>query len=112
MFQLGETPVDGAKAWQASAFADPTPLYITLGDRERAAIDQIMAAAPVKDLPFRDITKDMFSHPDLDATLAGVFEEITQGRGLAVLRGIPVERYDVADVERIYWGIEIGRAHV
>ena len=105
MFQLGESPVAGATAWKAPEFADPAPLYIALGDRERAAIDQIMAASPVKDAPFRDITRDMFSHPDLDGTLARVFAEITQGRGLAVLRGIPVERYDVADIERIYWGI-------
>jgi hypothetical protein len=27
------------------------------------------------------------------------------GRGFVVLRGIPVDRYDVADVERIYWGV-------
>lgn len=106
MFQLGETRVEERTAWKASEFAaDRSPLYIELGDRERAAIDQIMAVAPVAGLPFQDITQDMFSHPDLDGTLAEVFEEITRGRGFAVLRGLPVDRYDVADIERIYWGI-------
>ena len=58
------------------------------GNRERAAIDQIMVAPPVKAAPFRDITRGMFSHPDLDFTLSRVFSEIMRGRGLAVLRGM------------------------
>jgi len=81
MFQLGETPVEGAIAWKARDFADPAPLYIALGNRERAAIDQIMAAPPVKAASFRDITRGMFSHPDLDVTLSRVFSEIMRGRG-------------------------------
>jgi hypothetical protein len=88
MFQLGETPVEGAIAWKARDFADPVPLCIALGNRERAAIDQIMAAPPVKAVPFCDITRGMFSHPDLDVTLSRVFSEIMRGRGLAVLRGM------------------------
>ena len=47
-----------------------------------------MAAPPVKAVPFYDITRGMFSHPDLDVTLSRVFSEIMRGRGLAVLRGM------------------------
>lgn len=64
-----------------------------------------MQTPSVIQAPFSEITREMFSHPDLDNRLSQVFGEITQGRGFVVLRGIPVDRYDVADIERIYWGI-------
>lgn len=104
-FQLGATRIEDATAWRASEFADRTPLYVTLGDRERSAIDQIMQTPGILRAPFHEITREMFSHPCLDDTLSQIFGEISEGRGFVVLRGVPVDRYDVADIERIYWGI-------
>lgn len=105
MLRLGDSRIDDATAWRASELSDKTPLYVTLGNRERDAIDRIMQSPNVRQAPFQGITREMFSHADLDDTMSRVFGEIMQGRGFAVLRGIPVDRYDVADVERIYWGL-------
>ena len=34
-----------------------------------------------------------------------MLEEVQDGRGFAVFRGLPVEQYERADLEIIYWGI-------
>jgi hypothetical protein len=105
MFRLGESRIEDSKNWRASEFRDKQALYVELGTRECAAIDGIMNSLKARNLPFRSFSRDLFSHPDLDSTLATVFETITEGRGFVVLRGIPVDRYDISDIERIYWGI-------
>jgi len=105
MFRLGESRIEDSKNWRASEFHDKQPLYVELGSRALSAIDEIMDSLRGKNLPFRDFSKSLFSHPDLDGTLGQVFETITGGRGFVVLRGIPVDRYDVADIERIYYGL-------
>ncbi len=103
MFRLGETRVEEDTAWQASDFPDKGPLYVELGPREQDAIDRVMEG--LRNVPFREISRAMFSDPDLDGTLTGVFSTITEGRGFVVLHGLPVDRYDVADIERVFWGI-------
>ncbi len=105
MFQLGQSPIGDKSCWQASQFIDRQPLYVELGTPELAAIDTIMETVKRQGTPFQDITHAMFSNPDLDETLAGVFSTLMAGRGFAVVRGLPVDRYDTADVERIFWGI-------
>jgi len=51
-----------------------------------------------------------FSQQDFPLTTFGekigcVLHEVQNGRGFAIFRGIPVERYERADLEIIYWGI-------
>ncbi len=113
MFRLGESRIEDSKNWRASEFQDNQPLYAELEPRGLAAIDEIMDSVRGKNLSFREFPRSLFTHPDLDGTLEKVFEKITEGRGFVVLRGIPVDRYDVADVERIYWGIgsHLGSGH-
>lgn len=113
MFQLGESRIEDSTCWYASEFADRQPLYIELGAPELSAIDRVMAGLRDEDVPFHDIRQAMFSDPNLNGTLADLFATITEGRGFAILRGIPVDRYDVSDVERIFWGIgsHLGTGH-
>ena len=33
--------------------------------------------------------------------------QLEQGRGIAWVRGVPVARYDDADLEKIYWGLSV-----
>ena len=56
-------------------------------------------------LPFDEIDSADCRHPDLDADLAAVYEAVVRGRGLAILRGVPVTEHPIDDVERIYWAI-------
>jgi hypothetical protein len=52
-----------------------------------------------------DIALDHFRHPALDDDLAGIQAELLFGRGIVVLRGLPVHEYDAEDMAIMYWGI-------
>jgi alpha-ketoglutarate-dependent taurine dioxygenase len=68
-------------------------------------IDDLLQALKAKGTKLEDITKAQFSHPKIDGTLADILREIRTGRGALILRGFPVEKYDLADIERVYIGI-------
>jgi hypothetical protein len=46
-----------------------------------------------------------FPLPRLQTKLEDILEEIENGRGFTLIRGIPRQRYSDADCELIYWGI-------
>jgi hypothetical protein len=48
---------------------------------------------------------DLFPLPRLAAVLDGILEDVENGRGLALLRGIPRERYTDEECELLYWGL-------
>jgi hypothetical protein len=56
-------------------------------------------------LALTDITLAHFKHPDLDGKFTDILRQLTEGRGIAVLRGLPVDRYSADDIAMMYWGI-------
>jgi len=51
------------------------------------------------------MTRDDFSIPRLARSLAEVSRELEDGRGLVLLRRIPVEHYSEDELRIIYWGL-------
>src|SRR6185436_12268696 len=52
-----------------------------------------------------DITRDDFPLPTLGPELARLTRSLIEGDGVALIRGVPVERYDKARASAIYWGV-------
>jgi len=50
---------------------------------------------------------DAFPLPRFGAELDGILEEIENGRGFMLLRGIPRERYTDEECELLYWGLGV-----
>jgi hypothetical protein len=50
---------------------------------------------------------DAFPLPRLAAQLDAILDEVENGRGFVLLRGIPRDRYADAECERIYWGLGV-----
>jgi hypothetical protein len=51
------------------------------------------------------ISTQTFHLPGLSKTLEGLLEEILNGRGFALLRGFPVDRYELPDLAAAYLGV-------
>lgn len=51
------------------------------------------------------MTREQFPLPTLGPVLEAVREEVVNGRGFALIRGVPVERYSRQEVMIAYWGI-------
>ena len=76
---------------------------------DAAAVDEIDAALAHakrfgRSIPF---AADAFPLPRFAAELDDILEEIENGRGFMLLRGIPRERYTDAECELLYWGLGV-----
>ena len=58
-----------------------------------------------QNLLFEDMTKANFPLPSFSNKLEEMLDEIENGLGLYLFRGIPVENYTKDDLRRIFWGI-------
>ncbi len=77
-------------------------LSYRLTDAHLAAFDELLPRLRGK--PVEDITRGEFDHPAINGFLKQISNEINDGRGVAIVVGMPA-RYSDDDLARIYWGI-------
>ena len=63
------------------------------------------AAARTRGRSLEMLGRADFGLPELDRDLAPIRHELTAGRGIAVLRRLPVERCEPQMLEALYWGL-------
>jgi hypothetical protein len=56
-------------------------------------------------LPLGRILLEHCRHPALDRDLEWVFDEIQEGRGIVIVRGMPVQAHSVEDILTMFWAI-------
>lgn len=95
-------PIDHPSAWRRADIERNQSWQHTLTD---ADIDELeRAAAGVANRGFRFGRAD-FPLPTLGPRLESILAEAADGRGFAVMRGLPLDRYDRPTIEAIYWGM-------
>lgn len=70
-----------------------------------AALEDVLLRVRKARLAVADIKPDHCRHPALDDALARIFTEIQHGRGIVILRGIPVADHSVDDISTMFWAI-------
>src|SRR3546814_17210 len=68
-------------------------------------LESAMRATQARGLDIADIGQSEFPLPTFGPELLAIRDEIVSGRGFALIRGIPVERYTIAEAAAIYYGI-------
>lgn len=96
-------PLEEGCAWRSSDVGDSYVVELT--DDHLAEIDAGLVAAEAATDDVLDITRELFPLPTLGPVLTGVARELIEGRGVALVRGVPVARYGKARASAIYWGI-------
>jgi TfdA family taurine catabolism dioxygenase TauD len=102
---LGDRPIQGPMVWHGQELARATDWIRPLS---AAAVDEIDAAlreVERRGLAWPDIRKADFPLPGVSADLAQVNRDLEWGRGLVLLRGLPVERYSDEQLRVIWWGL-------
>lgn len=98
-------PVTDACAWRARELAgDPSWIY-ELGASEIAELEAALAAARRSGLPRQRVRRGDFPLPVLGKRIAAMWQQLEHGRGAVLIRGLPVARYDLEDIELMYWGL-------
>lgn len=105
MTQIHDRPVTGPAAWKSADMKDPAVWTHVLTEAEIDDLDRALRGVQKRGLAMAQVTQADFPLPVLGPFLRGLEETIRAGRGFALIRGIPVERYTDEEVFLIKWGI-------
>ncbi len=98
-------PVSGPSAWLGADMAGRDDWIWRLTDADVAEIDAAITYFRSSGAAMQDITPRGFPLPALAPKLHTMLDEILDGRGFVMLRGFPVERYDIVSAAIAYLGI-------
>lgn len=98
-------PATGPSVWHGRDLTADRSWVFELDDGDVAELEAALAAVRRDRLTLPEITAERFPLPTLSALLDRLGAQVRSGRGVALLRGVPVERNELADLELIYWGM-------
>jgi len=98
-------PIGGAAAWTGADLADDDGWVLSLSAAEITEIDGAFRAAKGRGATWTAITAGDFPLPLLAPKLAATLDQLENGRGVALLRGLPVTDYDDEDLRLVWAGI-------
>ena len=107
MATMTAQPLGGPAAWQGSDLARSTDWIWPVSDAAAAELDAALGVVKRRGLAWRDIRREDFPLADFAGTLAAVQRELEDGRGVVLLRGLPVGRYSEDDLRILYFGIGV-----
>ena len=103
-------PIDHSGVWRGEQFSDKSAITYSLTRAQLYALEQALAAVKHKHL--HTITRADFAlAPDIAEQFYAIRDEILHGRGVVIMRGFPVDRYDDAEMTRLFWGLGLYFGH-
>ena len=94
-------------AWKAEELRLDSSWIYALAAAEIAEIEAALKAAKQADVPVLKMRARDFPLPVTALRMREISRQLEEGRGIALVRGVPVARYDDADLEKIYWGLSV-----
>ena len=98
-------PVSEASVWMADEYRRSDDWLFHFTDAHIVELDEALNQLRAKGLGGTRFGSDDFPLPTLGPALATERETLETGRGFSVMRGIPIDRYDLGDLTALYWGI-------
>ncbi len=96
-------PIEDRSVWTGEELEHDRSWEFWLNDAHIEELDAALGANAAASLG--EIRRERFELPTLGRVLNSIGHEIRDGRGISVLRGLPVERYERSELEKIYWGM-------
>src|SRR5258706_7239539 len=98
-------PVSGPGVWYGRDLQPHTDWIRHYSAAELAELDAAVRAFKAGGTSLAEISPATFPLPALGIALAGILSEILEGRGFAMLRGFPVDRYSREEQAIAYMGM-------
>jgi hypothetical protein len=98
-------PLTGPVVWTGDEIKNSTRWIRDLTPSHVAELDSALRAVKAKGLGWEQVNRENFPLSRLDGLLDSIAEELENGSGIMKLRGFPVDRYDEADLRRMYNGL-------
>lgn len=97
--------VKDSSAWRAAELETDTSWIVNLTPEEVDEVGRAARGVAGRGLRGGEFGKQDFLLPAFSLRLAAVLQELQHGRGIAVLRGLPVDPQDEEMAARVIWGI-------
>jgi len=95
--------------WSADTLGDSYVFQLSAVHLEE--LDAALQHAEARTADVLEVTRDHFPLPTLGAELTAMAKELIDGRGVALIRGLPVEHYGKERASSIYWGVGAHLGH-
>jgi len=95
--------INGPSAWYGGDMVKTDKWLFRLTKTDISEIDQAIASS--RHLPIQHIGKAQFLLPKLGKRMKLLLNELLDGRGFVLIRGLPINRYDRESAARAYWGL-------
>lgn len=105
-----QSPVITEAAWRGDELARQGNWQISLSSAEVEELTAAVAQAQRTGKSLPQLTVQDFPLPSLGRQIAGWVRTLATGRGVQVIRGIPIERFSQDDCERLFFclGLHLG----
>jgi alpha-ketoglutarate-dependent taurine dioxygenase len=102
-------PLEEQCEWRTDEVGDSYVFQLTDDHVDELDAALVRAESRVDDV--LDITRDAFPLPTLASELARITDDLVNGRGMVLIRGVPVGRYSKDRASAIYWGVGMHLGH-
>lgn len=99
------SPIDLDAAWTARTLHDDPRWIIELSDADNTELKEALAYAKSRKRRVPELSREDFPLPTLAARLEQIRKELTHGRAVVLIRGLPVTELGKEDSGTIFWGI-------
>lgn len=97
--------ITGPEAWLGRDMAASTEWIRPLSSQVVAEIDAALRGVQRRGLTWPKFGREDFPLPTFSREIVDVLEELENGRGFVLLRGLPVDRYTDEELKDLYWGL-------
>jgi len=112
MTDILREPLTGPSVWHGKQFARDLSWVHELSEIDIRDLESALAHAKHNRVRPGAFSKDDFPLVAFGNKIKCLLDEVQDGRGFAIFRGLPVERYERSDLEIIFWGIGAYMGHV
>ncbi|MEZ2661521.1 TauD/TfdA family dioxygenase [Aneurinibacillus aneurinilyticus] len=105
MSSILKKKVQGPVAWKGSDLAKDDSWIYCMSEKMITSLENALFHVKQKGLQAPDFNKEDFPIPDLSDEIAYFVDELENGRGFLLLRGLSMKRYTDEEASIIYWGL-------
>lgn len=103
---LFNQPIPGAVAWKGTEIVNDNSWLYHLSEADIATLDAALGEVQKRGKRFPEfLAEDFPISAELKARLAAISNELENGKGFFLIRGLPVERYSDEQINVLYYGL-------
>ena len=98
-------PIEGPSAWYGPDMAKRDDWILTLSPAEVAEVDAATRPLAAREADIAQLHRSDFPLPTLAPKLGRILNDVLEGRGFTLIRGLPVERWSMREAATAFFGL-------